>query len=53
MGRRVSPGKGEDQTRQAVPLPSRSTTVTLLTLSVAGTLVRWVGALQPFPDWLK
>ena len=36
MGRRASPGRGEDQTRQAVPLPSRSAVMTEERLSTGG-----------------
>ena len=47
---RPFPGIGDDHTKQAVPLPSRSTTVTEATLSIAGNDRNNRFADQPFPD---
>ena len=52
-GAAVSPGSGEDQTRQAVPVPSRSMAWTVLSRSAAGKTAMRVGADQEFPDWLN
>ena len=53
IGRFASPGKGDDQTRQAVPLPSRSAGTMLTTSSTRGKTVSICGRLQLLPDWLK
>ena len=45
-------GSGEDHTRQAVPLPSRSTACTAATLSTLGKGIVCAAA-QPLPDWLQ
>ena len=50
---RASPGKGDDQTRQAVPLPNKSTVDTVDRLSMRGKVLRRRRSLQALPDWLK
>ena len=52
-GAAASPGSGEDQTRHAVPVPSRSITCTVLSRSAAGNTAMLLGADQEFPDWLN
>ena len=44
---------GEDQTRHAVPVPSRSITWTVLSSSAVGKTATRFGADQPLPDWLN
>ena len=49
----VSPGRGEDQTRQAVPLPRRSITWTELSRSAEGNTAIELLSDQALPDWLN
>src|SRR5215472_4305029 len=51
--RSASAGSGEDQTRQAVPTPSRSVTWTSARLLAVGKTPMEVGWDQALPDWLK
>jgi hypothetical protein len=49
----ATPSNGDDQTRHAVPVPSRSMTCTLLNLSAVGKTAMLIGANHALPDWLK
>ena len=50
---RPSPGSGDDQTRQAVPLPKQIDRRTLMICHPRRNVLQVLGRLQRLPDWFQ